>query len=152
MNGMWGYKVVDQDYKSTETLIRYLVSAAGKGANLLLNVGPQPNGELPEAALERMKAMGEWLAKYGQTVYATETGDIKQQEWGCTTRRGDKLYVHIFEYEGDELLLPLDCEVVSAKCYGTDEVVDFERTANGVVLKVGAVVDEIDHIVELVTK
>lgn len=152
MNGMWGYKVIDQNYKSVETLIRYLVSAAGKGANLLLNVGPQPNGELPAAAIERMKAMGEWLAKYGQTVYATEAGDIKQQEWGCTTRRGDKLYVHIFEYEGDELLLPLDCEVVSAKCYGTDEVVDFERTANGVVLKVGAVVDEIDYIVELVTK
>ena len=54
MNGMWGYKVIDQNYKSTETLIRYLVSAAGKGANLLLNVGPQPNGELPAAAVERI--------------------------------------------------------------------------------------------------
>ena len=57
MNGMWGYKIIDQNYKSPETLIRYLVSTSGKGANLLLNIGPQPNGELPAAALDRSSSM-----------------------------------------------------------------------------------------------
>lgn len=152
MNGMWGYKVVDQNYKSTETLIRYLVSTAGKGANLLLNVGPQPNGELPAAAIERMEAMGEWLTENGETVYGTVAGDVAQQEWGCTTRKDKRLYVHIFELESEELMLPLECTVVSAKDFATGKRVDFETTDEGVVLKVGRVVDEVDHIVELVTK
>ena len=152
MNGMWGYKVVDQNYKSVETLIRYLVSAAGKGANLLLNVGPQPNGELPAVAVERMKAMGEWLAKNGETVYGTEAGDIAEQEWGVTTRKGDRLFVHIFESEADSILLNLECEVLSAKLYGSDEQVAFERTNDGVVLKTGSVSGSIDHIIEVVTK
>ena len=51
MNGMWGYKIKDQDYKSPKELIRLLVRTAAKGANLLLNIGPQPNGELPATAL-----------------------------------------------------------------------------------------------------
>ena len=55
MNGMWGYKIIDQNYKSTEELIRLLVRTSGKGANLLLNIGPQPNGELPATALDRKK-------------------------------------------------------------------------------------------------
>ena len=51
MNGMWSYKITDQDYKSTKTLIQYLIKAAGKNANLLMNVGPQPNGELSTVAV-----------------------------------------------------------------------------------------------------
>lgn len=152
MNGMWGYKVIDQNYKSVETLIRYLVSAAGKGANLLLNVGPQPNGELPAAAVERMQAMGEWLAKYGETIYATEAGDIRQQEWGCTTRKGDKLFVHIFEHAGGELLLPLEREVVSAHRFDDGASVGFEPTAEGVKLHIGEIKESIDHIVVLETR
>ena len=55
MNGMWGYKIKDQDYKDTRTLIHYLIGAAGRGANLLLNVGPQPDGSIPAAALARSR-------------------------------------------------------------------------------------------------
>ena len=152
MNGMWGYKVVDQNYKSVEKLVRYLVSAAGKGANLLLNVGPQPNGELPAVAVERMKAMGEWLADNGDTVYGTEAGDIAEQEWGVTTRKGDRLFVHVFENEAESITLNLECEVISATEFGTGKPVTFDVTSDGVVLCVGRVADTIDYIVELVTK
>ena len=152
MNGMWGYKIIDQNYKSAETLIRYLVSAAGKGANLLLNVGPQPNGELPAAALERMKAMGEWLAVYGKTIYNAEAGDVKQQQWGCTTRHGEKLYVHIFELEDEMLYLPLECKVADAKVFVSGEPVKVERVAKGVVLNLGKIPQGVDYVVELTTK
>jgi len=152
MNGMWGYKVIDQNYKSTETLIRYLVSAAGKGANLLLNVGPQPNGELPKAAVERMKEIGEWLTIYGETIYGTKAGDIKQQQWGCTTRKGDKLYVHIFELEDEMLYLPLDAKVASAKVYVSGKSVKFQKLSKGVVLELGALPNVTDYIIEIVTK
>lgn len=152
MNGMWGYKVVDQNYKSPETLIRYLISTAGKGANLLLNIGPQPNGELPAAAIERLKAMGEWMRANGQTIYGTEAGDIKQQPWGVTTRKGDKLYVHIFELDAETLTLPLDVEVVEAVSFADRKAVPYTTTDEGVVLEVGRVADTVDYIVELTTK
>src|SRR5574344_1058521 len=68
MNGMWGYKITDQNYKSTATLVQYLVKAAGKDANLLMNVGPQPDGCLPAVAVERLKEMGDWMKVYGETI------------------------------------------------------------------------------------
>ncbi len=97
MNGMWGYKVADQNYKSLDDLIRLLVKTSGMGANLLLNIGPQPSGELPIVALERLKGMGEWLRVNGEAIYGTKAGDIKPQSWGVTTRKGDVLYVHILD-------------------------------------------------------
>ena len=152
MNGMWGYKVADQNYKSTDELIRYLVSTAGKGANLLLNVGPQPNGEIPAAAQERLHAMGKWLKANGKTIYGTVAGDVPQQEWGCTTRKGNKLYVHIFEFPGGELRLPLQCDVVEAKVFGKRDRVGYRVEDSEVVISVGEVKDVADYIIELTTK
>lgn len=108
MNGSWGYSVKDQNYKTGNALIQYLgAHGQGKGANLLLNVGPQANGEIPEAATARMKAIGEWLNTYGETIYGTTAGDIPEHSWGVTTRRGDKLYVHILDLEDQALFIPL---------------------------------------------
>lgn len=98
MNGMWGYKVADQNYKSTEELITLIVNAAAKGCNLLLNIGPQPNGELPEAALERLKGIGQWMDMYGTTIYDTQKG-IDNAPWGVTTQKGNTSYVHVLNKE-----------------------------------------------------
>lgn len=152
MNGMWGYKLIDQNYKSTETLIRYLVSTAGKGANLLLNVGPQPNGQLPATAVERMKEMGQWLATNGETIYGTEAGDIPAQEWGVTTRKGNRLFVHIFDLKTNELSLPLNCKVKKAVRYADGSKINFKKADNGVKLIFDKVPDGIDYIVELITQ
>ena len=152
MNGMWGYKLVDQNYKTPETLIRYLVSIAGKGANLLLNVGPQANGELPAAAIERMKAMGEWLKANGETVYGTTAGDIPAQEWGVTTRKGDRLFVHIFDHSQKELLLPLGCKVKKAFTYADKKPVKTKKTKDGILLMLNEIPQGTDYIVELITK
>ncbi|MBO7220116.1 MAG: alpha-L-fucosidase [Alistipes sp.] len=152
MNGMWGYKVADQEYKSTEYLVRYLLSIACKGANLLLNIGPQPNGELPAEALDRLKDMGEWLRKYGDTVYGTTAGDIQKQDWGVTTRKGNRLFVHIFDLKGKELHLPLSCKVKKAFTFDDKKAVEFTTTNDGVTLKFDTVPSGIDYIVELTTK
>ncbi len=115
MNGMWGYKVRDTDYKSSKELIRLLMRCSGMGANLLLNIGPQPDGQLPAVSLDRLKEIGAWLRANGETIYGTQAGDISPQPWGATTRKGDRLFVFLFpEKAGGELRLPLRCKVRSA--------------------------------------
>ncbi|MBQ3027370.1 MAG: alpha-L-fucosidase, partial [Alistipes sp.] len=152
MNGMWGYKVADQNYKSTEYLIRYLVSISGKGANLLLNIGPQPNGELPATALERLKEIGQWLRANGETVYGTTAGDIPAQEWGVTTRKGNRLFVHIFDLKEKQLHLPLSCKVTKAVVFNTKNKVKHIANGNGVTLQFDEIPSGTDYIVELTTK
>ena len=153
MNGMWGYKIIDQNYKSLETLIQYLVGAAGKGANLLMNIGPQPNGELPATALERLKGMGEWLRTNGETVYGTTAGDIPPQEWGVTTRKGDRLFIHIFNLKDKQLTLPLTCKVKKALTYVNKTPVKFKQDKQDTVtLTFEKEPTGVDLIVELITK
>lgn len=104
MNGMWGYKVADQDYKSSRELITLLVRAASKGSNLLLNIGPQPNGELPAVALDRLKDIGIWMRQHGESVYNTTQGE--EYKWGVTTRKEQTIYLHVLE-DTDNIVLPL---------------------------------------------
>ena len=152
MNGMWGYKIIDQNYKSVETLVQYLVGAAGKGANLLLNIGPQPNGELPAASLERLQGIGEWLRAYGETVYETTAGDIPTQEWGVTTRKGNRLFVHVMNLESTELFLPVTCKVKKAFTYDGKQPVKMKKQKEGVTLLFDELPTGVDFIVELETK
>ena len=152
MNGMWGYKLVDQEYKSTATLIQYLVSAAGKGANLLMNVGPQPNGEIPAVALQRLKEMGEWTRKYGETIYGTTAGDVPVQPWGVTTRKGNRLFVHIMKLDETELLLPLDCKVKKAFAFDDKKSIKTKKSKEGIKLLFDKAPEGVDYIVELITK
>lgn len=154
MNGMWGYKIADQNYKTVDELIKYLVGTAGKGANLLMNIGPQPNGELPAIALDRLKGMGEWLQKYGETIYGTTAGDVAVQDWGVTTRKGDRLFVHIFNKDLKSLYLPISCKVKVAKEFLSGVTVKFEQWKHGVQLQLPQGIDTNgpDLVIELTTK
>ena len=153
MNGMWGYQITDQNYKSARDLIHYLVRAAGRNANLLLNVGPQPNGELPALALDRLHAMGEWLRANGETVYGTRGGDVPPHDWGVTTRKGDRLYVHILDLSDRGLFLPLTgVKVLSAVQFSDRTPVKYTQTRDGVFLTFPAVPTDTDYIIELTLK
>lgn len=152
MNGSWGYVVSDQNYKSVDDLVRYLVRTAGKGANLLLNVGPQANGELPAVAVERLKGMGEWMARYGETVYGTVAGDVPNRPWGVTTRKGNKQYVHILSLSDNTLFLPIKQKVSRAVVFDSRAKVDFRQTDDGIVLQLGEVPQGVDYVVELTMK
>lgn len=151
MNGMWGYKIIDQNYKSTEELIRLLVRTSGKGANLLLNIGPQPNGELPATALDRLKEIGEWLRANGESIYGTTAGDLEEQPWGVTTRNGNALYLHILNLDSNTLELPLSCKVKSATVLNGNAV-RFKKTKTGVTLTFDEKPSGTDYIVKLITK
>ena len=149
MNGMWGYKITDQNYKSTKELIHYLVNAAGKNANLLMNIGPQPNGELPEVAVQRLKEMGEWMQVYGETIYGTRGGIVKPHDWGVTTQKGNRLFVHILNLPDNGLFLPITQKVKQAVEFKDKSKVKFKQDKQGVLLLFDKIPDEVDYVIEL---
>lgn len=150
MNKTWGYDITDKKYKSNSYLIQKLVQAAGKNANLLLNIGPRPDGQLPVEAVERLKAMGEWLNKYGETVYGTRGGIVAPHEWGVSTQKGNKLYIHILKWNDRGLFLPItDTKVLKAVMFDGKQPITVTRTKAGVVLELPEVPKGVDTIVEL---
>ncbi|HVX25974.1 MAG TPA: alpha-L-fucosidase [Parafilimonas sp.] len=95
MNNSWGFNITDTSYKTPKELINLLVKASGYGANLLLNIGPMPNGVVQPEFQERLAYMGNWLRTYGESIYNTQGGYIRPQKWGCITQKGDTMFVHV---------------------------------------------------------
>lgn len=150
MNGMWGYKVADTNYKDTRTLVRYLVKTAGMGANLLLNIGPQPDGRLPQTSLDRLREMGEWMALNGETIYGTEGSPFGPQSWGTVTVKGNRMFVHIMTPDNSgRVFVPVNRNVKKATVYADKSKVSFSKHSNGVLLDIGTMPDVHDHIIEL---
>jgi alpha-L-fucosidase len=118
INNSWGFNITDLQYKSTKDLIRLLVKDAGFGANLLLNIGPLPNGEIQAAFTERLDSMGIWLKKNGYTIYGTKGGYLKPQEWGAITEKGNMVYLHLFKTDGDKFFVKMPYQVRSVKMDG----------------------------------
>ena len=77
INGTWGFNLKDDKHKSKKKIIQYLVKAAGYNSNLLLNVGPMPNGRIQKEHISVLKDVGDWLKIYGKTIYNTRCGPIK---------------------------------------------------------------------------
>lgn len=150
MNHTWGYSITDQDYKSTKELIHYLVKAAGKNANLLMNIGPQPNGELPATAVQRLKEVGDWMKIYGETIYSTRGGIITPREWGVTTQKGNTLYVHILNSQDKGLYLPLgEQKIKKAVLFKDQSKVRFKQDKDGAFLILEQTPEDIDTVVEI---
>ena len=94
--------------------------------------------------------MGEWLARYGESIYGTRGGDIPPHDWGVTTRKGDRLYVHVLDLQDDALYLPLAERVKSARCLNNGERVKFDTLrGKGIVLNLEHVPEDTDRIIEL---
>ena len=119
MNGAWGYNSSDQKFKTPEQLIQYLAKAAGNNANLLLNVGPMPNGKIQPEFIERLHSVGQWIHRNGESIYGTRGGPIKPQGWGVTTQKGNKIYVHVFASPEDTLSLTGIGPIASGKLLAT---------------------------------
>jgi alpha-L-fucosidase len=139
MNDSWGFNITDRDFKSTHELIHFLVRAAGRDANLLLNIGPLPDGTIQPEAVERLQAIGRWLAVYGASVYGTRGGPISPRPWGVTTQRGDTVFVHVLDWPDRVLgLPPLGARVVRAHMLVSDERVTVSQSQAGVSLTLPA--------------
>ena len=152
MNHSWGYRVTDQEYKSTRELIQLLVRTSGKGANLLLNVGPQPDGTLPEAALTRLAEMGKWLDRYGESIYATVAGGYREGDNLITTRNGNVLYVHILNTDIEQVKMPVAQKVKSVEVLGEGTRIDYKCKKGVLDFGVEIPDDCIDYVVKVTLK
>lgn len=101
MNDTWGFKKNDHNWKSASDLIRMLVDVASKGGNLLLNVGPTAEGLIPQPSVERLAEMGRWTRVNGESIYGTTASVIGRPSWGRCTVKGNRLYLHVFDWPKD---------------------------------------------------
>jgi alpha-L-fucosidase len=95
----WAWKP-DDKVKSLEQCLQTLVRSAGGDGNLLFNVGPKPDGTIEPLQIERLKEMGQWLQKYGYSIYGTRGGPFKPADWGVSTRKENYIYLHILKWIG----------------------------------------------------
>ena len=150
MNDTWGFKKKDLNWKSVRQIIRNLSDISSKGGNFLLNVGPTPEGEIPAASIERLKAVGRWMAVNSEAIYATEASPFPHRlPWGRVTQKADDqggvtLYLHVWDWPKDgKLLLPgLTDKPASGRLLKSGAAVTAEGTPEGVVLTLpGAATD-----------
>ncbi|MBY0434450.1 MAG: alpha-L-fucosidase, partial [Cyclobacteriaceae bacterium] len=154
INNSWGFNLQDKSNKSKKDLIQYLVKSAGYSSNFLLNVGPMPNGKIQPEHVELLRQMGEWTSQYGETIFGTRGGPLSIREWGVTTQKGNKIYVHILNWQDESLTLPkLGKKVVSARLFVDKSPVSFQENDFGLTLRVPkSKMNSIDTVVELEVK
>ncbi len=102
MNTTWGYKFYDDEWKTTETLVRNLIDVASKGGNYLLNVGPMADGLIPQPSVERLAGVGKWMKVNGEAIYATTASPFQAElAFGRATSKPDNVYLHVFDWPTD---------------------------------------------------
>ena len=154
INGSWGFNLQDRKHKSNKELIHYLIRAAGYGSNLLLNVGPMPNGKIQSEHKASLKAIGKWLAKNGNTIYETRKGPFFPNENFVSTQKGNIIYLHVLNPELKILQMnKLPSQVKSVKIFNSKESLNFRNDRYGFIVDMGNnQLDPIDTIIEIQIK
>ena len=138
-NGSWGYMPSAIDWRSVREVIEMLRTCSGGFGNLLLNIGPAPDGSIPPEATERLGAVGKWLAKNGEAVYGRTDRTDGRMEWmpcGAGTLKGNNLYWWVSRWPGKALVLGgLRTKVVRASYLATGKAIRFEQSGERLVLK-----------------
>lgn len=153
MNNTWGYNITDKSYKTVDDLIRFIIKSAGMNANTLINIGPRPDGQFPEEAKERLAGIGKWMSKYGETIRGTRGGIVPPQSWGVSTMKGNKLYLHIINYNDTKLNIPLNGNKIKcATPYGERTKLELEKGKYSTTIVLPKVPSGVDTIVEVTLK
>jgi alpha-L-fucosidase len=145
----WSWKPRDT-IKTFAECLRILVQCVTGDGNLLLNVGPMPNGEIEPRQVAVLRQMGEWLGRYGESVYGTRGGPFKNGAWGGSTLRGNSVYLHILKWDGNRLNLPpIKARIISEDALNHGNV-EIEQTEEGTIVRMPVrEQSEVDTVVRL---
>jgi len=154
INGSWGFNITDRKYKSATQVIHYLVNAAGRNANLLLNVGPMPDGAIQPEFTDTLLEAGKWLQKNGGTIYGTRGNILQPQPWGVATAKGNKIFLHVLNPPQDGVITisGLAVKITKARDFDGGNTVKLNRKKDVQKNYVGKGSGEIDRIIELTTQ
>lgn len=121
-NESYGYSKYDNSHKPVSHFIRLLASAASRGGNLLMNIGPKGDGAFDVRDVEILSGIGDWMKKNDESIHGTTSSSLPLQSWGVSTLRGNKLYLHVFEYPADGKLYIGGIKSTFGKVYFLDGV------------------------------
>lgn len=156
MNNSWGFNITDTSYKSVKQLIHYLVNAAGRNANFLLNVGPMPNGKIQQEFIDTLQQIGKWLQVYGETIYNTRGNIVSPQKWGVITGKDKIRYVHIMDapFGQPYIFIPeLKEKIITASLFPANSKIKFKQMPEGTFIYLDDVnTDAPDTVIQLNTQ
>ena len=151
INGSWGFNLKDRKHKSEKQLIQYLVKAAGYGSNLLLNVGPMPNGKIQEEHIESLKKIGSWIKQNGQTIYKTKRGPIHPTDEIASTQNGNIIYIHLLDEKKKEYFIEgFNPKIKKISYLKSNKKVSHKKSNSGLTLTLEEKeINDIDTIIKL---
>jgi len=153
MNNSWGYNITDRSFKNASTITKMLVNAAGLNANLLLNVGPMPSGKIQPEFIDTLALVGNWMKKYGSTLYNTRGVRIPDQNWGVITTKNNSYFLHVLNLPANlEIHLPdWKYPIASVTEVEHANAMTYKQTDMGLVIKLpeSLPLNSIDFIIEI---
>jgi len=134
--------------KSLQQSIQTLASTAGGNGNLLYNVGPMMDGRIEERQVKLLSQMGEWLYKNGTAIYGTKGGPFKPNKDFAATRKGNKIFLHLFKQDNSNFKLPAIPNLVINKAYFLNgAALVFTQDGNGITIKLPSSLPDINDTV-----
>ncbi len=138
INGSWGFNLQDYKHKSDKELIQYLINAAGYGSNLLLNVGPMPNGRIQPEHINSLHSIGKWLDRYGETIYGTRKGPVAPSKDMVSTQKDGVVYLHVLDQQKDTYIIPhFKGKVKKMEYYDSGKKVSYKIDDFGLTFSIG---------------
>lgn len=128
MNDSWGYHAADDNWKTPKTIVRNLITCARQGGNYLLNIGPKPDGSIPQESVNILTAVGKWMERNAPTIRQTQPCQVSRSNYCSFTRDGNTLYVHVHYWPGSQVVVAgLLNKVKGARLYASGKTVAFEQ-------------------------
>ncbi len=128
LNDSWGYQAADDNWKTPRQVIRNLISCAREGGNYLLNIGPRPDGSIPERSIEILGEVGQWMSRNGESIYDSDPCQVRRSNYASFTRKANTLFMHVHFWPGETVTLSgLKTPVKSARLLSSKKKVEFNQ-------------------------
>ena len=128
LNDSWGFQKADDDWKTPKQVIRNLISCSRDTGNYLLNIGPKPDGSIPEESVAALTEVGQWMARNGESIYHSDPCQPRRSNYASFTRKGNTLYMHVHFWPGETASISgLKTSVKSAKLLASGKNVEFKQ-------------------------